>query len=483
MALKGLQIFAIAAASFGAAHAHAEPAPAPQVAGVAADMSLDAARAAAPTIAWQNELSPHTGKPIAIWADAAFALEGQPYRVSLQPRPSGAALLRLTSDEHVDKAKTCRARVKALAAHFDAHFPQMKAPYSPLDTSRPAGATFTYNRLPGGAGYVSATPNFVDDGRDIDMIDAGKNAEIREVEYDDNGDVEWATGQRAKDDFPYALDLAASFYKGDEALPSTCHIEATVTRYPLDRQWPGRPSFEELDTAKNKLTQKPTMALLHNSLDGIELPPEGATLAYRCDVNRVDGRVLYCSPHERKYGDAKLERAARMRYAAMGFDPKGLDPDNDLPLRTTVTIKLLPGERLKAEALKDLVKPGAPGAAALTNAPVRISAAVGPVWSRSATSADLSRLYPVQALRLGIEARVVATCRIAEDLSLTCTSFEINPPEHRMFEDAAKRILALYRAAPRLKDGKDAVGTVVRLPILFKIADDSPPIAVSPVKP
>jgi hypothetical protein len=481
--VRGLHEFARASAAvvtlFIAAATHAEPAP--QVAGVAADMSLDAARAAAPTVQWQNELSPHSGKPTAIWADAAFTLEGQPYRVTLQPRPSGNAYLKLWSDEQVDKAKTCRARVVALAAHFDASFAEMKAPYSPLDTPRTSGATFTYNRLPGGAGYVSATPNFVDDGRDIDMIDAGKNAEIREIEYDDNNDMEWSTGQRAKDDFPYALDLLAAFHKGDETLPSVCHIEATVTRYPPDRQWPGRPSFEELDTAKNKLTQQPSMAILHTSLDGIDLPPEGVTLAYRCEVNRVNGRVLYCSPHERKSGDAKHERAARMRYAAMGFDPKGLDPDNDLPLKTDVTIKLLPGERLKAEAVKEIAKP-APAVTSLINAPVSVAPMPTPVWTQSPTSADLSRLYPAEALRKELQARVVATCRIAEDLSLACVSFEINPPENALFEDAAKRILALYRAGPKLKDGKDAVGAVVRVPIRFQI-EDAPPSAPVPVKP
>jgi hypothetical protein len=473
--VRGLHTFARACAAtvalLVAVQAHAEPAP--QVAGVAADMTLDAARAASPTVQWQNELSPHTGKPTAIWADAAFTLEGQAYRASLQPKPSGTALLRLVSDEHVDKAKTCRARVKALAAHFDTYFAEMKPPYSPFDTPRTAGATFTYNRLPGGAGYVSATPNFVDDGRDVDMIDAGKNAEIREIEYDDTDDMEWATGQRAKDDFPYALDLAASFYKGDEALPSVCHIEATVTRYPRDRQWPGRPSFETLDTAKNKLTQKPSEALLHDSLEGIELPPEGVSLAYRCDVNRVNGRVLYCDPHERKYGGVAIERAARLRYTAMGFDTKGLDPDNDLPLKTDITIKLLPSERPKAEAVKEPAKPGTP-AIISTNTPVRVPPSAMPVWTQAPTSDDLSRHYPAEALRQELQARVVATCRIAEDLSLACLTFEINPPEHVMFEAAAKRIVALYRAAPKLKDGKDAAGTVVRLPIFFKLADEIP---------
>lgn len=93
------------------------------------------------------------------------------------------------------------------------------------------------------------------------------------------------------------------------------------------------------------------------------------------------------------------------------------------------------------------------------------------------TSADLSRHYPPQALRNELQARVVATCRIAEDLSLACVSFDINPPENTMFEPAARRILALYRAAPKLKDGKDAAGAVVRVPIRFQLEDAPPPPA------
>lgn len=473
--MRGLHLLArtsAAATLLVVAVAGAAP-PVPQIAGVAADMTLDAARAAAPTVHWQNHVSPHTGKPTAVWADAAFTLAGQRYRVTLNPRPSGNAYLKLRSEEQVDKAKTCRARVVALAAHFDTYFDKIEPALSPLDKPRQGSVSLSYNRLPEGGGYVSATPTIVDDSRDYDTLEAGRNAKIQEIEYDDTGGVEWMTGQRAKDDFPYALDLLAMFYQGEDAQPSVCRIDATVTRYPLDRQWPGRPSFEELDTTKIKFTQKPSMALLHDSLDGIDLPPEGVSLAYRCDVNRTDGRLVYCNPHERKLADAKLERAARMRYAAMGFDPKGFDPDNDLPLKTNITVKLLPGERLKAE---DLAK-SKPSAAASSNKAPPAKPIAAPVWTQMPTSADLSRHYPPQALRNELQARVVATCRIAEDLSLACVSFDINPPENTMFEPAARRILALYRAAPKLKDGKDAAGAVVRVPIRFQLEDAPPPPA------
>jgi hypothetical protein len=64
-------------------------------------------------------------------------------------------------------------------------------------------------------------------------------------------------------------------------------------------------------------------------------------------------------------------------------------------------------------------------------------------------------------------------------LSLACARFEINPPENTMFEDAARRILALYRAGPKLKDGTDAVGAVVRVPIRFQLEDAPLPPAPS----
>jgi len=140
----------------------------------------------------------------------------------------------------------------------------------------------------------------------------------------------------------------------------------------------------------------------------------------------------------------------------------------------------MPSERLKAEAVKDAVK--SPGVTALTSAPVKVAPGPTPVWTQSPTGDDLSRHHPVAALRQELQARVIATCSIAEDLSLACVRFEINPPEHTMFEDAAKRILMLYRAAPKLKNGADAAGTVVRIPIRFELEDPAPSTVIPEVR-
>jgi len=432
--VRGLHIVArtsaVAAALLIAAAAHA--APAPQAGGVAIDMTLDAARTATPTIAWQEEKSAHTGKTLAISADAAFVLDGQSYRVNLRPLSHGAATMRLTGEAQVKNRKACRKRVVALASHFNAYF-EMIAPL----------------------------PSMSNDGNDHEMLDAGRNARVDEIEVDATDAIQWGAGQRATKDDPYAFELTADY--NDEGVEPNCRIEAIVELMP-----PGRPVMDTLDPAGQKLIAKPSAATMHYSLEGVDLPPQGLTLAYRCAVERPTGKLHHCVAGDRERAEAPVERAAFKRLAEMKLDPATLDPDSDLMLQTVITIKLSPSDRVKNPP-KLTMSPAPPP---LTPRPV-------PVWTRAPTSADLSRHYPTEALNKDLQARVFATCRIAEDLSLACARFEINPPENTMFEDAARRILALYRAGPKLKDGTDAVGAVVRVPIRFQLEDAPLPPAPS----
>lgn len=455
--MRGLHIITRAGAAAAALliAALANAAPAPQAGGIAPDMTLDAARTATPAIAWQDEKSQLTGRPIAIWADAAFVLEEQPYRVALRPFSHGAARLSLTSESQVENGKACRKRVVALAVHFDAYFDKIEPSWSFFDMPRQAAPTITYNRLPGGAGYVSATPNFIDDGRDHDTLNAGRNARVGEIEFTESDAMEWDAGQRATKDYPYALDLTGAYHDGYNDVPPSCRIEATVSLVP-----PGRPVMDTLDPANQKLITKPSAATMHYSLDGIDLPPEGLSLAYRCVVERPTGKLRSCNPDGRQGANAPTERAALWRLAEMKLDPAHLDPDSDLMLQTFITIKLSPSDRLKNPPPPLLAK---------TDALIDARPRDVPVWTQRPSPETISRHYPPEALRQELRARVVATCRIVEDLSLACTKFEIDPPDLTMFEAAAKDIIALYRAGPKLQNGEDAVGKELRIPLRFEL--------------
>jgi hypothetical protein len=167
-------------------------------------------------------------------------------------------------------------------------------------------------------------------------------------------------------------------------------------------------------------------------------------------VDRATGQLQGCALPTAADEATREARAAKTRLREYRYDPKQLDPDNDLRLQTDVTIKLSLADRDPALAA---------------------AAPAHPVWAQTASPSELSRHYPARALAEGIRARVVATCRIEPDLTLACLSFETDPPGLTMFEDATKRILSKYRASPRLKNDAPATGAIVKVPLRFEVEE------------
>jgi hypothetical protein len=357
---------------------------------------------------------------VAISAESAWTLEGQTYGVRLRRFKSGAALLSLSSEQPVKRARECRKRVLALAAYFESYFGALVSaePVAPREWTP---GSISVQRTPGGHPYAVATPGYAS-GPSQDTHRAAKNAIVGETEYKDDA-IHWSIAADISKKLPYRL------------VPET------------------------LDTARVKPVAKTSAATLHHSIHGLDLPKQGVSVPMRCSIERTTGRVRTCRRDPQSDARSREEIAAAQRLEDIRFDPKQLDPDNDVPLEATFAVKLSPSDRRP-----EFERPRMP--AAKPPVPLRT---FNHVWARTATFGQLMALYPREALSKGIEGRVTATCVVQADLSIACTNLVNATPDIPAFEDAARRVFAYYRVEPLLRDGKSAVGTSIPLAIRFEL--------------
>ena len=428
---------------------------APQVGPIAVDMSLEAARAAAPAVAWKDVVSEHSRTVVEIGADEAWTLEGQVYGVSLRPFRSGAAKLGIWSAQPVKRARECRKRVLALAAHFDAYFGALRSAEMNWPRQATAGS-ISVQRTPDGVPYVVGSPG-VSTGPSQDTYRVGKNAIVGETEFDgDEEGVRWSFAQAASATFPFSIDAEARYRS--EAGVDTCRIVADVAK-----KAPAGLAPERLDAARLKPIEKTSAATMHYSIDGLDLPKEGVSVPMRCEVERTTGALQHClrvpwSPEQRLENNAAAERLDEMR-----FDPKQLDPDSDIPLEATFVVKLSPSDR-RAEFAK-IPHPAMKPKSMLATPPRPLNY----VWAKTATFEELMAFYPEEERRKEIEAVVRAKCTVQADFSLACSELVNSAPDHPAFEAAALKVLALYRVEPALRDGKSAVGSTIALGVRFRL--------------
>lgn len=92
-----------------------------------------------------------------------------------------------------------------------------------------------------------------------------------------------------------------------------------------------------------------------------------------------------------------------------------------------------------------------------------------PIWARTPSPRRLSAYYPERALDRGREGEARLHCIVQAGGALDCEKVEETPGG---FGNAALRVARTYRHAPTLADGSDAVGTPVRLRVVFRMADE-----------
>ena len=214
---------------------------------------------------------------------------------------------------------------------------------------------------------------------------------------------------------------------------------------------------------------QPPPEILSASLEGLDLPKGGKTIQLNCEVVRASGAPRDCFEGARGSTPTPEGRAATVRAYYIVFDPKQLDPDNDVPLRVTLAIKLSPAERRAQVKLGAPKNPPPPLPMQVPSPPSRTPSSLKVVWTKVPTANELSARYPAVALRDGIKGSIVASCTVRADLSLSCQALASDPPG--VFEAAGQSVFELYRVAPVLKDGTLAVGTTLKQRVLFRIEE------------
>lgn len=432
--------------------------PPPAIGPVTLGMSIDDVMKAAPAIAWEKYASPVTGRTLEISANRAWTLDGLDYAIRYRPQAYRWSTLTLNGLSDDADRQDCRRHVIALASQLEPRFPNLGVRFTPALSSPAPGGTITAQRSPEGYVTVTGQPDLSPQGTSFrqELVSVGKTARVLETTVNEDRTT-WEFEQPLSAADPYAVRVLA-FYDEvsldpgasleSEAGPA-CVIEATLQARPK-----GRPEFETLDLSTVKPVERPGRDLLHDTLNGTALPVGGMRLAFDCTVARMKGRLEDCRLRNRAALDTApseslaLEMAALARLDAWRFDPKALDPDSDVPLKADMTVHLSPKDR-------DPKRAAAAG-------PV-------PVWRVTATPHELSREYPPNELRDGIGATVTATCRIREDLSLECLSYETDPPGLTRFHAATGRVLSRYRAAPRLRNDTPAAGTTTKVKVRFVV--------------
>ena len=429
--------------------------PSPVIGPFSMSMSIDEALRAAPGVQWEKTVSKVTGRVLSIKGAQAWSLGDVSYGVDLHPLAYRWADMELKGTTHGGDVGSCRSHVLALAAALETQFPKMDATTAPFEPEpRPSGSV-QVQRTPDGHVYVTGQPDFAALQRPWDsrILTAGKGVRVLEVMYED-GHATWGFEQRDTDDLPHSVRAFALFDldTGDIDNPATgktgfaCFISADLKARPR-----GRPAFDMLDVARVRPIASPSKAILHRSIDGLELPKGGVAIEAICDVVRQTGVFSLC----RVVGGGtspspSLMAAAEARLMSFRFDPLRIDPDSDVTLQAKMSVLLSPSDR-----------------------DPKLAAAAGPVpvWDQVPSPAMLSREYPEEALQKEIRATVIATCRIQDDLRVSCSAIETNPPGLGMFGEPARRVLGHYRARPLLRNGAQARGAEVRIPIRFEIAN------------
>jgi hypothetical protein len=201
-----------------------------------------------------------------------------------------------------------------------------------------------------------------------------------------------------------------------------------------------------------------TPNISHTSLDGApDVPDQGVRVSLTCVIR--DNALVNCVPDEHMTAvENAFISTALKRVRSIEVGPATRSGDSAAGRRSLVVVTIKPTDRFKGSSIDfsdgDLLS-----------------------YDCRPSARDIERLYPRQAIYGDVEALVDLACQVNATLSFDCPDIRVEllsasargdaDDMKALFTDAAQHVMSLYRVAPRLANGKAAVGSGVRQRIRF----------------
>lgn len=222
--------------------------------------------------------------------------------------------------------------------------------------------------------------------------------------------------------------------------------------------WRDRPPPAVMPYDETRVVGRMSIGDRHRLASTLNFTSDAVVVLRQCEVSRQSGKVLTCRALDGAVVDPAFANVSGRYAGAMTFDMSGLDRDDPQTVLVEIPVRV---------ARSDVRPPGLP-ASLLPFAQVEFVTAP--------SAKDLNDVFPRKALRAGVGAEVTVGCGIQDDGSLICVTLDVRPQAgaeqfRTDFERAAEKVVPLYRAAPKLRDGKPSAGAAFGMGVGFKVGE------------
>ncbi len=391
-------------------------------------MTFAEARAAAPHLAWTDVTVDPVDKSRFISAPAAVEMFGFVYDIRMAPGYYGSYEMSLRHASQVQDEAECAERAGVLVAELEDRYGAFAPDAAPKEQG------FRY--------YNSA-------------VKIGRRSQLLWARSEIPGWSQWLA-RSANTAGAAAVEINIKVYFAADApagQKSICHSSIVF------KSKGGAPESEEISVEQLRPVAMPSIAMLHESLEGVDLPTDGVVVPARCLIDRIRGALKKCSIDSKV--SAGAIQAIQRRMGAMRYDSEALQPGNPVPLYAAITFRLLPSERL------GIVAPNKPDIDVST---IEWLHKDSRLWIVNVSTTPPTERY--------VRATVTATCQIQGDGSIICVQYQVTSEEPQQLlgkseqvhlETEARDTLREYRAASKLKDGRNSAGKWVNISLPMKL--------------